>query len=850
MMKISFITTVLNEEETIEGLLEGLKLQSKLPDEVIIVDGGSRDNTLSVISNFQFPISNKKIKIIQKKGNRSQGRNTAIKNSSGDIIICTDAGCIPDKDWIKNITKEFEDKEIDVVAGFYKPKTNGIFEKCLSTYTCVMPDKIDPDNFLPSSRSIGFKKSVWDSVKYPEWLDTCEDLYFSRELKRRGFKFAFAKNAIVYWRQKKNLLQAFFQLLGYAIGDGRAFYIRPQVPLVYLRYFFALYFLFLSILERSLWGILILIALFLAYILWSIKKNYRYLGDKKAFIILPALQITADVAVVLGTTFGLLKRALNYNFLLYIKRNKFLVFMVLAYSAVMLLTLRWGIPNENHPYPYHMDEWHQLQAVRATVKFGTPNVFGSANGTMLHFILSAFYLVPFTLLQIIDPVVLKVSDLIMRERVFEILRLNTIFFGVLSAFTIHEIAKRIKASKSLVLMLFILTPVWMMLSGYFKYDISLMFWILLSILFLVRFIKDPSNRNYVLAALPCALAFSVKPSAIPLLLIYVVSFFWFKNQWRKNLKYFAIGLSVYGALVALFGIPDTLFGKGNIYNFFYENVISTPMTTQNFDLGMNSYVYLLFRHYPIIFGHGLMVLFLASCIFWVYLFIHEGIKKSAKRYKIELFMFFSLVVFLISLVPLQIYAGGNRSLVLLPFLALIPSLIWPRMKQMRARRAGIGVAILLALSFQIYESASWVYLRLIKSPQEIASEWIIKNIPEKTLIGLENVPIYQGIPDILQKEFYFDQANVGAGNIYKYEIVSAKSSELPSVIVIANGEIEMNLLKNSVKKDLLKRMEREGFKKIIVFTPGFKYFKISEIDYYFSWLIASPNTISVYSKNN
>ena len=160
-MKISFITTIFNEELTIKKFLSSLIAQTKFPDEIIIVDGGSTDNTLLVVSQFAFPLSNKKIKIIQKKGNRSVGRNEAIKNATGDIIVCTDAGNLLDRDWIKNITKPFLNKTIDVVAGYYKGKAKNIFQKCLIPYALVMPDKVEPDNFLPATRSIAFKKSIW-----------------------------------------------------------------------------------------------------------------------------------------------------------------------------------------------------------------------------------------------------------------------------------------------------------------------------------------------------------------------------------------------------------------------------------------------------------------------------------------------------------------------------------------------------------------------------------------------------------------------------------------------------------------------------------------------------------------
>ena len=48
----------------------------------------------------------------------------------------------------------------------------------------------------------------------------------------------------------------------------------------------------------------------------------------------------------------------------YIKQNKTIVVIIAIYSLSMLSILNWGIPNPNHPYNYHMDEWHQLQSIR------------------------------------------------------------------------------------------------------------------------------------------------------------------------------------------------------------------------------------------------------------------------------------------------------------------------------------------------------------------------------------------------------------------------------------------------------------------------------------------------------
>ena len=155
----TLIVTVLNEEDSIGKLIESIVFQTKLPDEVIIVDGGSTDKTLSVISSLKSQTSNKgiKIKVIVKKGNRSVGRNEAIRISKGDVILITDSGCTLDSKWVENISKPFKDKAVDVVAGYYKGTFRNIFEKSLIPYVLVMSDKVNEKEFLPATRSVAFK---------------------------------------------------------------------------------------------------------------------------------------------------------------------------------------------------------------------------------------------------------------------------------------------------------------------------------------------------------------------------------------------------------------------------------------------------------------------------------------------------------------------------------------------------------------------------------------------------------------------------------------------------------------------------------------------------------------------
>jgi glycosyltransferase involved in cell wall biosynthesis len=326
----SLICTVYNEEETIKSLLDSILRQTHLPDEVIFVDAQSTDSTFAMLQSYATHFKQKKVqyKLFQLSGNRSKGRNYAIEQAKGDIILVTDAGCVLDTNWVRNLIKAFT-KGVSVVSGYYLPtapplknkrdpiKKDSIFQRSLAAYTSTMPDilaKLGSSNFLPSSRSIAFKKSAWAEVKgYPENLRTSEDLTFARNLKENGAVFALAAEAVVYWPQKSSFIQAFKQFFNYAFGDGQAFYFRQTTPYLYGRYVFGIALLILSVIFHAPLIAAICIGLICAYILWSIHKNYQYVAHWQAFFILPALQIISDIAVLSGMTLGIITHPVLKN---------------------------------------------------------------------------------------------------------------------------------------------------------------------------------------------------------------------------------------------------------------------------------------------------------------------------------------------------------------------------------------------------------------------------------------------------------------------------------------------------------------------------------------------------------
>lgn len=221
-IRVSLITTVLNESSSINEFIKSVLSQTVLPQEFIIVDGGSTDGTYEILKKYSKRY--KWIKVFQIKGaSIGEGRNFAIKKAKNEIIACTDAGCILDKKWLEEISKPFfKNKNIDVVVGIYKPYYTNNFEYFQGKIVVPEVEKIFLDPSRMSSRSIAFKKKVWKIVGgYPNF-SAGEDTYFNLMLINFGFKFYFAKKAIVYWKMRKTWKEFAKQFYKYGVGDRRS----------------------------------------------------------------------------------------------------------------------------------------------------------------------------------------------------------------------------------------------------------------------------------------------------------------------------------------------------------------------------------------------------------------------------------------------------------------------------------------------------------------------------------------------------------------------------------------------------------------------------------------------------
>ncbi len=222
---ISVIVPGYNVQGTLAACLEALLSQTTPRDryEVIYVDDASVDGSVEVACRYPD------VTLIRLDENRGQAhaRNVGLAQSRGELILFTDADCVPAPDWIEAMQRPFADPEVAGAKGIYATRQASLVARFAQleyeTRYEIMRRQSSID-FI-DTYSAGYRRAVLEEHGgFDARFRIDEDQELSFRLAEAGCKMVFNPEALVY-HQHPATLQRYLRRK-YHIGYWKALVLR------------------------------------------------------------------------------------------------------------------------------------------------------------------------------------------------------------------------------------------------------------------------------------------------------------------------------------------------------------------------------------------------------------------------------------------------------------------------------------------------------------------------------------------------------------------------------------------------------------------------------------------------
>jgi rhamnosyltransferase len=193
--RVALIIRCHNEEAHIGRLLTGALHQTRVPDEIILVDSGSTDATVSIASAFPTKI----ISIPPEDFSFGRALNVGLATSSSDFAVFASAHVYPVYDsWIEQLVAPFQDEQIALTYGRQQAPQDGRFseQQLLTRWFPARSVARQRDPFCNNANA-AIRRAVWETLPYDEQLTGLEDLDWAKRALDQGHGLSYVAEAPV-----------------------------------------------------------------------------------------------------------------------------------------------------------------------------------------------------------------------------------------------------------------------------------------------------------------------------------------------------------------------------------------------------------------------------------------------------------------------------------------------------------------------------------------------------------------------------------------------------------------------------------------------------------------------------
>jgi glycosyltransferase involved in cell wall biosynthesis len=194
-MKLSIIIRCLNEEKHIGRLLAGIMEQSVQDVEIIVVDSGSKDATLSIASHFPVKI----ISIRPEDFSFGYALNMGCREATGEILLFASAHVYPVyRDWLALMMEPFQDEKVALTYGQQRGNEITRYSEH-QIFAKWFPEESTRNQLHPfcNNANCAIRKKLWEEQPFDETLTGLEDIDWAKRILEKGWRIAYQAQATI-----------------------------------------------------------------------------------------------------------------------------------------------------------------------------------------------------------------------------------------------------------------------------------------------------------------------------------------------------------------------------------------------------------------------------------------------------------------------------------------------------------------------------------------------------------------------------------------------------------------------------------------------------------------------------
>ncbi len=195
-MHASIIIRTYNEAKHLPSLLQSISEQRcDFEYEIIVVDSGSEDQTLSIAKGFDTNI----ITISKEDFTFGRSLNLGCEKALGDYLVFISGHCIPqNSSWLRHLVSPLSHKEIAYCYGRQVGNEESRFSEC-QIFRKYYPEesKIPQKGFFCNNANAAIKRKIWKRYRFNENLTGLEDMELAKRLYEANYKTAYVAEASV-----------------------------------------------------------------------------------------------------------------------------------------------------------------------------------------------------------------------------------------------------------------------------------------------------------------------------------------------------------------------------------------------------------------------------------------------------------------------------------------------------------------------------------------------------------------------------------------------------------------------------------------------------------------------------